>query len=238
MLQTSPKLTLRRAADRGRTDIGWLDSYHSFSFGEYHDPAHMAFRSLRVINDDIIAPATGFGEHPHRDMEIITWVLEGQLRHGDSLGNSEVLGPGELQYMSAGSGIRHSEYNASATDPVHLLQIWIMPRTRGIKPRYGQKTIDRTARQNRFHPVVTSDGRDGTIPIEQDATLAIANLDAGKSAAWQTKGDRHLYVQVARGTIEMLGEKLTAGDAAMISETDSLTVKASSDAEVLLFDLA
>ncbi len=238
MLQTIPKLTLRRAADRGRTDIGWLDSYHSFSFGEYHDPAHMAFRSLRVINDDIIAPSTGFGEHPHRDMEIITWVLEGQLRHGDSLGNSEVLGPGELQYMSAGSGIRHSEYNASATDPVHLLQIWIMPKTRGIEPRYGQVTIDRAARQNRFHPVVTGDGRDGTIPIEQDATLAIADLDAGRSATWTTQGDRHLYAHIARGSVELLGETLAAGDAAMISEATTLTIKADSDAEVLLFDLA
>ena len=238
MPQTLPNITLRRADERGHTDIGWLDSRHSFSFGEYHDADHMAFRSLRVINDDIVAPSTGFGEHPHRDMEIITWVLDGELKHRDSLGNGAVLGPGELQYMSAGRGIRHSEFNASDKDPVHLLQIWIMPRTRGIEPRYGQVTIDRALRQNRFHLVAAGDGREGVIPIEQDAVMAIANLDAGKRTAWHTQPTRHLYVHVARGTIELLGQTLKPGDAAMISEATTLDVSAIEDAEVLLFDMA
>jgi redox-sensitive bicupin YhaK (pirin superfamily) len=235
---TTAKIAVRRANERGRTRFDWLYSWHTFSFGDYYDEDHMGFRSLRVINDDIIAPGMGFGEHPHRDMEIITWVLDGALQHKDSLGNGAVIRPGEVQTMTAGKGIRHSEFNASKTQPVHLLQVWIMPRTKGATPRYGQGTFDIGARKNTFCQVVTDDGRDGSIHIEQDADLAIANIDAGRSATWETEPGRYLYVHVARGTVKVLGETLSAGDAAAISDTTALEVVGEKNAEVLLFDLA
>jgi len=237
MPETAAKFAVRRAAERGHVKLDWLDSWHTFSFGDYYDERHMGFRSLRVINDDVIAPGGGFGEHPHRDMEIITWVLEGALQHKDSLGNGAVIRPGEVQTMTAGTGIRHSEFNASKTQPVHLLQVWIMPRVKGAAPRYGQMSISMEMRRNNFCQVATDDGRDGSIHIQQDADLAIANIDPGKSATWETDPGRYLYVHVARGVVNVLGETLNAGDAIAISDTTLLEVKAERNAEVLLFDL-
>jgi len=240
MSTTIPNLEIRRAADRGKTRIGWLDSAHSFSFGRYFDPDRAGYRSLRVINDDRIAPGTGFGEHGHDNMEIITWMLDGSLRHGDSLANSRTLTPGEVQVMSAGSGIRHSEFNDSDTDAAHLLQVWITPKSRDIEPRYDQRTIGAHARHNRFAPIasgVEAHQADGALPIHQDAAVFVADLDAGASASHEIADGRAAYMHIATGKVELAGHTLDAGDAAIIEQPGEIEVKGINAAQVMLFDL-
>jgi redox-sensitive bicupin YhaK (pirin superfamily) len=230
--------SLRRAADRGATRLDWLDSRHSFSFGEYFDPRHMGFRSLRVINDDIVAPGGGFGEHPHRDMEILTWVLDGSLRHRDSLGNGGVLGPGELQAMTAGSGIRHSEYNASADEPVHLLQIWIVPAKRGLPSSYAQRAFPAEGRSNRWQTVASGGGEPGMLKINADAALSVADLAAGAALDRAVPANRHGYLHVAFGKVTVNGKPLESGDAVMLDGPAALEVRAEALSQLLFFDLA
>src|SRR5436190_521504 len=196
---------VRLAEDRGRTAIDWLDSRHSFSFNDYYDPRHMGFRSLRVINDDRVAPAAGFGAHPHRDMEIITYVLSGALEHRDSLGSGEVLRPGEVQRMTAGTGIRHSEFNPSETEPVHLLQIWLLPERTGLTPGYEQKAYPEAERRGRWRLVASPDGRDGSVTVHQDAAMSVTILDAGQTVMYELARGRHAWVQVARGAVTLNG---------------------------------
>jgi quercetin 2,3-dioxygenase len=228
----------RPANERGRTKIGWLDSWHSFSFGDYYDPAHMEFRSLRVLNDDRIAAGQGFGMHPHRDMEIITYLVSGALEHKDSLGTGSVIRPGEVQRMSAGTGIRHSEFNPSPTTPAHLLQIWLMPERRGLTPGYEQKAFPEGERHNRWRLVASRDGRDGSVTIHQDAAMYVTNLDAGKDVTHALPAGRHAWLQVVRGTVALNGEALKAGDGAAASNETALAVRATEGAELVLFDLA
>lgn len=230
-------ITVRRANDRGHLDHGWLDTYHTFSFGAYRDPEHMGFRALRVINEDRVAPGAGFGEHPHRDMEIITYVLEGALEHRDSIGNGSVLRAGMFQRMSAGTGIRHSEFNASDRDPVHLYQIWIHPDTDGLPPSYEELTAPKTRAENEWTLIAGPEGGAGTMAIHQDTALYVAALSAGARIAYTLKPDRHAWLQVVRGTVRVLGETLTASDGAAVSDERELLVEAETGAEVLLFDL-
>ena len=229
-------MTIRKSEERGQARFDWLDSKHTFSFGDYHDPQHMGFRSLRVINDDTIAPGGGFGTHPHRDMEIITVVFDGALAHKDSMGSAEVLRPGEVQRMSAGTGIQHSEYNHSSTEPVHLLQLWIVPDQKGATPRYEQKRFDDT--QDRLRLVISRDGREGSLDIHQDADLYLARLSAGAKARHPIAASRHAWVQVASGQIELNGTRLNAGDGAALSGESALNILAKDASEVLVFDLA
>ncbi len=232
-------ITLRPSSDRGTTSIGWLQSRHSFSFGEYHDPAHMGFRSLRVINDDHIAAGQGFGLHGHRDMEIISVVLEGELEHKDSLGNGEVLRPGEVQMMTAGSGIRHSEFNPSATKPAHLIQIWLMPSHNGATPRYAQKPFPLAARQGRLVLVASPDGRDGSLPIHQDATLQLTLLAPGERVTHALARGRAAWVHVATGAATLNGVAMVAGDGAAVTDEATVTLAGTAaGTQVLLFDLA
>jgi quercetin 2,3-dioxygenase len=231
-------ITLRKSADRGRTKIDWLDSRHSFSFGDYYDPDQTGFRTLRVINEDRVRPGAGFPTHPHRDMEIITYILEGALEHKDSLGTGSVIRPGEAQRMSAGAGITHSEFNHSKTDPVHFLQIWIMPSTRGIAPGYEQKTIDDAKAHGGFAPVASPDARDQSVKIHQDAMLSVAKLERGQTVAANLKQGRHGWVQVARGAVTVNGTALAEGDGASVSDEEKVTIVANAPAEVLFFDLA
>ena len=230
-------ITLRPAGDRGRAQFGWVDSYHTFSFGDYHDPEQMGFRDLRVINEDWVQPGQGFPTHPHREMEIITYVLEGALEHKDSLGTGSVIRPGEVQVMSAGTGIRHSEFNASKTDPVHLLQIWILPGTQGIQPRYDQRSFPEIERRGKLRLVVSRDGRDGALSIHSDARVYAASLDAVGGVTHRLAPGRGAWLQVARGAVSLNGTKLGAGDGAAVTQEGALTVRASEDSEVLLFDL-
>jgi redox-sensitive bicupin YhaK (pirin superfamily) len=229
---------IRQAAQRGQTRIDWLDSRHSFSFGDYEDPSQMGFRSLRVINEDWVAPGQGFGMHPHRDMEIVTYVLEGELQHRDSMGHGETLRAGELQRMTAGTGIRHSEFNPSPAQPVHLYQIWLLPRQRGLTPSYEQKAFPPEGRRGRFQLVASPDGQDGSLKIEQDARILLAALPAGQSLRQELPEGRHAWVQVLRGELELNGKALTAGDAAALSNEAALDLRASADAELMWFDLA
>jgi quercetin 2,3-dioxygenase len=231
-------ITLRPANERGQTALSWLDSRHSFSFGDYYDPDHMGFRSLRVINDDQVAPGAGFGMHPHRDMEIITYVVNGALEHRDSLGTGEVLRPGEVQRMTAGTGIRHSEFNPSATEPVHLLQIWLLPERTGLTPGYEQKAFPEAERRGRWRMVAARDGRDGAVTINQDADVYATRLEPGETARHDLRPGRHAWVQVARGSVTLNGRTLRAGDGAAVSNEAALAVAATEPAEVLLFDLA
>jgi len=231
-------IIIRPADARGRADFGWLQSRHSFSFGQYHDPRHMGFGPLRVINDDRVAPGAGFGMHPHRDMEIITVVLDGALEHQDSLGTGSVIRPGDVQKMSAGTGIRHSEFNPSATEPVHFLQIWIEPAARGIEPSYAQAHFSASERQGRFRLVLSPDGRDGSLPLQQDALLYRARLAPGETAEHTTAAGRRLWLQVASGRVRLQQTELDAGDGVAIEGETSLAVTGIEDAEVLLFDLA
>jgi quercetin 2,3-dioxygenase len=231
-------VVVRPAAERGHTRIDWLDSRHTFSFGEYHDPAHMGFGTLRVLNDDRVAPGRGFATHGHRDMEIITYVLEGALAHQDSLGTGSVIRPGEVQIMSAGTGITHSEFNDSTADPVHFLQIWIVPDRRGLVPRYDQQAIDRRELEGRLRVVVSPDGRDGSIVIHQDATMLAARLAAGEATEHALAPGRRAWVHVARGAIGVGGESLVAGDGVAITGEPRVAIRAADDAEVLVFDLA
>ena len=234
-------LTVRSAAERGLTEIGWLHSRHSFSFGEYHDPRHMGFRSLRVINDDLIAPAAGFGTHGHRDMEIISVVLEGALEHKDSLGHGEVLRPGEVQVMTAGRGIRHSEFNPSKTDRTHLLQVWIMPERSGLPPAYAQKAFARGEWTNRLRRVAGRDGidRDGALAINQDADLFLAELAPNATVEHALRPGRGAWVHIATGSATVEGAALSAGDAAAIEQAPKVTIATgAAPAFVLFFDLA
>ncbi|MBI3828728.1 MAG: pirin family protein [Planctomycetes bacterium] len=231
-------LKIRKASERGHFNHGWLDTYHSFSFGGYHDPAHMGFRALRVINEDQVAPGEGFGMHPHNDMEIVTLVLSGALEHKDSMGNGEVLKPGELQRMSAGTGILHSEFNPSKSEPVHLYQIWIKPDRKGLPPSYEQKAFDPAQRKNRLQLVAARGGPDGALAINQDAQLYLGALDKGSAATHKLESGRHAWLQVLKGSVEVGGETLSAGDAAGISEQREVELKARDAAEILLFDLS
>lgn len=231
-------ISIRRSQDRGHFNHGWLDTYHTFSFADYYDPDQMGFRALRVMNEDRVAPGMGFGMHGHRDMEIVTYVLSGALEHKDSLGHGEALRPGELQRMTAGRGIRHSEFNPSATEPVHLYQIWLLPREAGLEPGYEQKAFAESERHNRLKLVASPGGDDGSLTIQQDARLYLATLDGGVSLTHTLPAGRHAWIQVLRGAIDLNGTALAAGDGAAISNESKLAIRATSPAEVLLFDLA
>ncbi|MGE3541009.1 MAG: pirin family protein [Candidatus Tectimicrobiota bacterium] len=231
-------ITRRSANDRGRTRLDWLISQHTFSFGDYYDPAHMGFRALRVINEDRVQPGAGFGMHGHRDMEILTYVLDGALAHQDSLGTGSIITPGEGQRMSAGTGIRHSEYNHSHTEPVHFLQIWIVPERQGLAPGYEQKTLPQSAGEHGWTLLASRDGRQGSITVHQDIAIYTARLSAGESVTHHLQPQRYAWIQVARGRVELHGLSLQAGDGAAISAETVLAVKAQEGAETLLFDLA
>ena len=230
-------LTIRRADERGKANFGWLDSHHTFSFGHYHDPKHMGFGPLRVINDDRVAAGGGFPTHPHSDMEIISYVLEGGLAHKDSLGTGSVIRPGDVQRMSAGTGIRHSEFNASETEPVHFLQIWIMPERRHLPASYEQKTFGDDERRGKLKLIGSRFGRQGAVTIHQDVELYAGLLGKGESAQHEVKAGRGAWVQVARGLVLVNGETLSAGDGASTVDAGSLTIEGQDDAEVLLFDV-
>jgi redox-sensitive bicupin YhaK (pirin superfamily) len=230
--------TVRRSIDRGLADHGWLRSRHTFSFADYHDPSHMGFRALRVINDDTVAPGGGFGGHPHRDMEIISYVLEGALEHRDSMGNGSVIRPGDVQRMSAGTGVRHSEYNASKSEPVHFLQIWIVPSERGIDPGYEQKAFTDEEKRGRLRLVASRDGRDGSVTIHADASVYATVLDRGHSVVHEVSKGRGAWIHVARGQAEVAGERLEAGDALSTDGPATLSIQGLDGAEVLIFDLA
>ena len=227
---------IRRANERGHAQHGWLDTYHTFSFADYYDPNWAGFRSLRVINDDLVMPGMGFGTHPHRDMEIITYVLSGALEHKDSMGNGRVIGLGEVQYMAAGTGIRHSEFNPSPDEAVHLLQIWIVPARKGLEPRYGEKSLAQ-APTGQFTLVTSNSGRDGSLAINQDADLYIARLEPGQQVSHASKPERHGWLHVAEGEVRLDGDTLKAGDAAAVSDEARLEVVATKPSQVLLFDL-
>jgi quercetin 2,3-dioxygenase len=231
-------LTIRPASERGHAEHGWLDSHHSFSFADYYDPEHMGFRALRVINEDRVAPAKGFGTHPHRDMEIISYVLDGGLAHKDSLGTGSVIKPGDVQRMSAGSGVSHSEFNASHSDPVHFLQIWLVPSERGIKPSYEQKTFTEADKRGRLRVVASPDARDGSVTIHSDVVLYSGLFERAETAELTLAEGRHAWVQVARGSVRLNGQELAAGDGAAVSDMTKLELEGIERAEVLVFDLA
>jgi redox-sensitive bicupin YhaK (pirin superfamily) len=229
-------LTIRRAEDRGHADHGWLDSHHTFSFADYYDPEHMGFRALRVINDDRVAGGKGFGAHPHRDMEIISYVLEGALAHKDSTGNGGVIRPGDVQRMSAGRGVVHSEMNPER-EPVHFLQIWLMPNARGVAPGYAQKTFPAEEKQGKLRVVASPDGRDGSISIHADAVVHAGVFAAGESAELPLAAGRHAWIQVARGSVRVNGEQVFDGDGVALSEESVVRVEGVDRGEVLVFDL-
>jgi hypothetical protein len=232
-------ILVRKAEERGHADWGWLNTYHMFSFADYYDPRFMGFRHLRVINEDRVTPGAGFPTHPHRDMEIISYVLEGGLEHKDSMGNGSVIRPNEIQRMSAGSGITHSEYNHSKSEGVHFLQIWLMPEKKGIKPSYEQKTILDEEKRGKLRLIASPDGRDGSVTINQNVSLYVTILDEGQTVTQPIASNRHAWVQVARGTVLLNDQLLKAGDGAAISEEESLTLTGQEQAaEVLVFDLA
>ena len=245
-------ITIRPHDERGKTRFDWLDSSHTFSFGDYHDPAHMGFRTLRVINDDYVQPGRGFGTHSHRDMEIVTLVLEGALEHKDSTGTSSVIHPGDVQRMSAGTGITHSEWNHSGDGVVHFLQVWILPETRGLAPGYEQKAVPEETRRGRLVLLASRDGRDGSVTLHQDAALFGARLSPGQTATHAIPAGRHAWLHVARGAVTLNGRALVAGDGAAVSDEKKVAVtgaappkaakggapSAGPDADVLVFDLA
>ncbi len=229
-------ITLRKASERGRGDYGWLDANYSFSFAGYQDAAHMGFRSLRVLNEDRVAPGKGFPTHPHRDMEILTYVIEGNLEHSDSMGNGSVIKAGEFQRMTAGSGVTHSEFNQSADDSLHLLQIWITPSDTGLTPGYEQRRFD--DRRNVLRLVAATDGRDGSLTIHQDVSVYSTVLDAGVSLEHTLGAGRHAWAQVVRGSLQVNGLSMSAGDGARLNDEEPITLSANEEAELLLFDLA
>lgn len=231
-------IAIRKSAARGHANHGWLDSYHTFSFANYYDQNYMSFRSLRVINEDIINPGKGFGTHGHEDMEIITYVLEGALEHKDSLGTGAVIKPGEVQRMSAGTGIQHSEFNYSQTDPVHLLQIWLLPDTNGLSPSYEQRDFSVAERHGDLRLVAARDARDGAVKIHQNVDLYAAILDKNSQVSHALQPNRHGWVQVAQGSVLLNGFALEKGDGAAVSDESELVIEATADAEILLFDLA
>jgi len=230
-------IQVRKSADRGHANHGWLDSYHSFSFADYHDPAHVQFSVLRVINEDRVAPGAGFPTHGHRDMEIVSYVLEGALEHKDSLGTGSVIRPGDVQRMSAGTGVRHSEFNASKSELVHFLQIWILPKTNGIAPGYEQKHFAPSDLTGRLRVVASPDGRDGSVTIHQDALLYATKLDDTMNVSHTLAAGRRAYVHVARGSVVLNGTPLAAGDGARLEHEPVIELTADNSAEVLLFDL-
>lgn len=230
-------MTIRRANERGHANHGWLDAHHTFSFADYHDPRWMGFRSLRVINDDTIAGGGGFGTHPHRDMEIITYILSGALQHRDSMGHAAVLKPGDVQRISAGTGIAHSEFNYSPIEPVHLLQIWIQPDRKGVKPAYAERSFGNGATKQGLTLVASREGRDGSIFINQDADVWLARFEAGGKATHALQPGRHAWVQVAEGEVTLNSQSLKAGDGAALSNEGALTLASARPSQVLLFDL-
>jgi redox-sensitive bicupin YhaK (pirin superfamily) len=231
-------INIRKSNERGRANHGWLDTHFTFSFADYFDPERVQFRTLRVMNDDRVAGGGGFPMHPHRDMEIVTYVLEGALEHRDSMGNGSVIKPGDVQYMSAGTGVTHSEFNPSKTEPVHLYQIWMLPEKKGLKPAYDQKNFSETEKRGKLRLVVSPDGRDGSLKIRQDNELYATVLGKGDSVKHALKPERHAYVQVARGSVKLNGQPLAEGDGAAISAEKAVELTGVKDAEVLLFDLA
>ena len=237
-MQQSPTITVRKAADRGQMDHGWLQTAHTFSFGSYHDPAHMGFRALRVINEDYVAAAQGFGTHPHQDMEIVTYVLAGELEHKDSMGNGSKILPGEVQRMTAGTGVTHSELNPSPDQQVHLLQIWILPEARGLEPSYEQKEFPVEERKGTLRLVASRDGREGSVTVHQDVSLYASVLERDSTVAAEVAEGRHAWIQVARGSVRIGDVELEAGDGAAVSDPGRLEITGTADeAELLLFDL-
>jgi len=231
-------MTVRKSGDRGHAEHGWLQSRHTFSFADYYDPDHMGFRALRVINEDRVAPGEGFGRHSHRDMEIISYVLDGALEHSDSMGTGAVIAPGDVQRMSAGTGVTHSEYNASRQDPVHFLQIWIQPDRRGIAPSYEQKTFSEAEKAGRLRLVASPDGREGSVTIHADARVHAGVFAAGQSAVHELAPGRHAWVHTVRGRARVNGAELAAGDAVALSEERTVRIEGIDAAEILVFDLA
>ena len=231
-------ITIRPANERGGANHGWLDTKHTFSFSDYYDPRHMGFRHLRVINEDRVAPGRGFGTHGHRDMEILSYVVAGSLGHRDSMGKSEVIRPNEWQRMTAGTGVRHSEMNASKTEPVHFYQIWIMPEAESIRPGYEQKLFAPEEKSGRLRLVASRDGREGSLKIHQNVSVYNALLKGGEAVGHRLEPGRHAWLQVVKGTVELNGNMLSAGDGAAISEETALTISAEEEAEIMLFDLA
>ena len=231
-------ITVRKAKERGHADHGWLDSHHTFSFADYHDPRHMGFRALRVINDDTVAPGRGFGAHPHRDMEIISYVLEGALAHKDSIGTGSVIRPGDVQRMSAGTGVVHSEFNASDHEAVHFLQIWLVPEARGIAPGYEQKTFSAADQDGRLRLVASRDGTLGSVTIHTDAAVYAGVFGTGQLAELPIAEGRHAWVQVARGQLRVNGQELGAGDGLAVSDESLLRIEGLDRGELLVFDLA
>jgi quercetin 2,3-dioxygenase len=231
-------IQVRKANDRGHANLGWLNTYHTFSFSSYQDPKHMRFRSLRVMNEDFVAPGQGFGTHPHNDMEIVTYVLGGALEHRDSMGNGEVLRPGEFQRMTAGTGITHSEFNPSKSEPVHLYQIWLLPDRKGIEPSYEQKRFPDEERHNQLRLVASRDAEHGSLLIHQDARIYLSKIDAGNEVKPELKEQRHAWLQVLRGAVSLNGIDLGTSDGVAISDEIALTIHATTDAEIMLFDLA
>jgi redox-sensitive bicupin YhaK (pirin superfamily) len=231
-------ITIRRARERGHFDHGWLNTYHTFSFDQYYDPRYMGFRTLRVINEDFVAGGRGFPKHGHSDMEIITYILEGALKHEDSMGNGSVIRPGDVQRMTAGTGVRHSEQNASADEQVHLLQIWILPHTVGLEPGYEQKAFSEDERRGRLKLIASEDGGEGSVVVHQDVKLFASIIPAGEQVEHSMDQKRYAWIQVARGAISVNGEKAEQGDGAIVVGESSLQINAEENAEVLLFDLA
>jgi redox-sensitive bicupin YhaK (pirin superfamily) len=231
-------ITIRPSNQRGGGDYGWLNTRHSFSFDQYYDQRFMGFRSLRVINEDFVEPGHGFPMHPHRDMEIITYLLEGALEHNDSMGNGSIIRPGDGQRMSAGRGVRHSEANPSKTEAAHLLQIWILPSERGLEPSYEQKAFPAEEKRGKLRLIAGPDGKDGSVTIHQDARLYVALLSPGQQVQHDLAPGRYAWLQVAKGAVELNGKPLSQGDGAAVSEEQKLTIKGTEDAEILLFDLA
>jgi redox-sensitive bicupin YhaK (pirin superfamily) len=230
-------MEIRRSDDRGHAQHGWLDSFHSFSFADYHDPQHMGFGPLRVINEDRVQPGQGFGTHGHRDMEIISYVLEGGLAHRDSMGNGSTLKPGDVQRMSAGTGVRHSEFNASDREPVHFLQIWIEPAVRNVAPSYEEARFDDAAKRGQLRLIASADGREGSVHINQDANVYAALLDGPERAEFTQRAGRRTYVHVVRGSLTVGGQPLSAGDALKSVGAAGIVLEGARGAEVLLFDL-
>ncbi|MBS2022353.1 MAG: pirin family protein [Deltaproteobacteria bacterium] len=231
-------IALRRANERGHANHGWLDSFHTFSFADYYDPRFEGFRALRVINEDRVAPGQGFGTHAHRDMEIVTYVLEGALAHKDSMGNGSVLQPGDVQRMTAGTGVRHSEFNGSEKEEVHFLQIWIIPGKQGLAPGYEEKRFAPEDKLGKLRLVASPDGRDGSVTVHQDATISVALLEPGQKVEHGLAKGRHAWVHVASGAVKLEGETLRAGDAAAVTQETLLRIEGVERGEVLVFDLA
>jgi len=231
-------IKVRRANDRGHADHGWLNTYHTFSFASYQDREHMGFRSLRVMNEDRVSPGKGFGTHQHDNMEIVSYVLEGAIEHKDSMGNGEVLKPGEFQRISAGTGITHSEFNPSSSEPMHFYQIWLIPSQRDIEPSYEQKAFEKSQRFNELQLVASPDGQSESLTIHTDAKIYLLDLDGSQSVTMPLANQRYGWVQVLRGSVELNGESLEASDGAAISDEDSIELKTSGTAELMLFDLA